>query len=109
MSTIASAQLADESDADDQEYVPSPRAKGKRRASDSGSSVSGSDTDEPSKRVKLDAELKELADERRRAAIDQLKEFAKDDGFASPAPGDAKSQEETVQIQRVRRFAGETI
>jgi hypothetical protein len=106
MSTINSAPLGEESDGEDQDYLPSPKARGKRRASDSGSSVSGSETDEPAKRIKLDAELKELAEERRRAALEQLKDFDRDSG---PIESQSRTAEARVIVKRARRFAGETI
>lgn len=106
MSTITSAQLADDSDGEDQEYVPSPKARGKRRASESGSSDSESDADEPAKRLKLDSELKELAEERRRVALEQLKDFDRDDKVKESAETESGSM---VTVKRARRFAGETI
>ncbi|CAK9783992.1 unnamed protein product [Cutaneotrichosporon oleaginosum] len=112
MSTLATADLVsdDENDGDFVPAAPKPKskAKGKRRRGSASGSDSDTDSDSEVDAGELKAEVADAEAEARRAraaaALAEMKAEA-----AAPRKIEKVADEEMVEVQRPRRFAGETV
>lgn len=119
MSTLATADLGPSDDEADTDFVPEgPKKKALRPAGHAaGSDDSGDDSDDEGGAEEVSGELSKLrqereeieARERKQRAADAFRAMLEEEKLGGPLGGAPRVQVEMVEIQRPRRFAGETI
>lgn len=120
MSTLATADLGPSDDEADTDFVPegpkkkAPRVTGQAAGSDDDS---GDDSDDEGGAEEVSDELKKLRQEReeqealdrKQRAAEAFRAMLEEEKLGGPLGGVPRVQVEMVEIQRPRRFAGETI
>ena len=111
MSTLATADLGS-SDEADQDFIPAPaspkRRSRKRTRSGSASSSSTSSNSGTSERREMKAEeVERKAEERRRRAAKAFAALRQEDPVG--LGGKQENEVKMVEVERARRYAGETL
>lgn len=118
MSTLATADLGPSDDEADTDFVPeAPKKKAPRVAGQAAGSDDSDDDSDDNGEEEISDELKKLrqereeieAIERKQRAAEAFRAMLEEEKLGGPPGGVPRVQVEMVEIQRPRRFAGETI